>query len=87
MIGIMRGSRAEVKGSGSCTGARLGVNRELWDDHGSTVYIREEVPPTLFFFGEKLDGHWVSQLSRPVAPCRGWRVAGGVGSPHLRSFL
>ena len=37
---------------------------------GSTVYIREEVPPTLFFFGEKLDGHRVSQSSRPAAPCR-----------------
>ena len=38
---------------------------------GSTVYIREEVPPTLFFFGEKLDGHWVAQSTRLVAPSRG----------------
>ena len=47
------------------------MNRELWDGLGVNVYItREEVPPTLFFFGEKLDGHRVSQSSRPVAPCR-----------------
>ena len=32
---------------------------------------REEVPPTLFFFGEKLDGHWVAQSTRLVAPSRG----------------
>ena len=36
------------------------------------VYIiREDVPPTLFFFSEELDGHWVSQSTRLVAPSRG----------------
>ena len=40
------------------------------------VYIiREEVPPTLFFFSEELDGHWVSQSTRLVAPS--WGLEGG----------
>ena len=49
--------------------------------------IREEFPPTLFFFSEELGGHWVSQSTCLVAPSRGLQGYRGVGSPHLRIFL
>ena len=39
--------------------------------HSTIFSTREEVPPILLIFEEKLMGDWVSQSSRPQAPGRG----------------